>query len=74
MFAFYMGGVLVDYNIFVKFAPMKIQYASDMHLEFPDNTQWLAENPLEVKGDILVLAGDMILFGDFLLENHPFID
>ena len=74
MFAFYMGGVLVDYNIFVKFAPMKIQYASDMHLEFPDNTQWLAENPLEVTGDILVLAGDMILFGDFLLENHPFID
>ena len=57
-----------------KFADMKIQYASDMHLEFPDNTKWLAENPFEVTGDILVLAGDVIIFGDFLLENHPFID
>ncbi|MDY5314983.1 MAG: metallophosphatase, partial [Sodaliphilus sp.] len=42
---------------------MKIQYASDIHLEFPDNSKWLSQNPLTVVGDILVLSGDMLLFG-----------
>ncbi|MGM9869984.1 MAG: metallophosphoesterase [Sodaliphilus sp.] len=53
---------------------MKLQYASDMHLEFPDNTQWWQENPLAVEGDILVLSGDMLIFGNELMENHPFFD
>ena len=34
---------------------MKIQYASDLHLEFADNWRYLKENPLQVTGDILVL-------------------
>ncbi|MBQ0115910.1 MAG: metallophosphoesterase [Bacteroidales bacterium] len=42
---------------------MLIQYASDFHLEFPQNRQWLKENPLEVKGDILILSGDVMVLG-----------
>lgn len=53
---------------------MKLQYASDLHLEFDQNTQWLTENPLEVTGDVLLLAGDITIFGDERLENHPFFD
>ena len=37
---------------------LHIQYVSDLHLEFPQNRQWLAKRPLEVTGDILLVAGD----------------
>jgi len=52
---------------------MKIQYASDLHLEFADNWRYLKENPLQVTGDILVLAGDIGYLGDNY-SKHPFWD
>ncbi|MBQ2513945.1 MAG: metallophosphoesterase [Bacteroidales bacterium] len=37
---------------------MKIQFVSDLHLEFPENRTFLEDHPLEVTGDILLVAGD----------------
>lgn len=47
---------------------MKIQYASDLHLEFPENREFLKKNPIQPAGDLMVLAGDIILFKE--LNNH----
>lgn len=39
---------------------LKIQYASDLHLEFSQNQNFLENFPLEPIGEILILAGDIV--------------
>ena len=43
---------------------MKIQYASDLHLELSGNSKYVSEIPFEVIGDVLVLAGDTAYLRD----------
>ena len=47
---------------------MKIQFCSDLHLEFPDNRRFLKTHPIQVRGDILLLAGDIVPLGQ--IDRH----
>ena len=51
---------------------MKIQYASDIHLEFSDNLRFVKGMPFEVVGYILILAGDTGYLRDAKLPNLKF--
>jgi predicted phosphohydrolase len=47
---------------------MIIQYCSDLHLEFPENKEFIKDCPIEPNGEILILAGDVIPFA--LMDKH----
>ena len=51
---------------------MKIQYCSDLHLEFPVNKEYFITNPIKPEGEILLLAGDIIPFAEIAKENDFF--
>jgi len=60
---------------FVKFIiehKVRIQYCSDLHLEFDQNSRFMAKNPLTVNGDILILAGDIVPLHDEFLSHSFF--
>ena len=51
---------------------MKVQYCSDLHLEFPVDKEYLKANPIKPEDEILLLGGDIIPFAEMEKENDFF--
>jgi len=48
---------------------MRIQYCSDLHLEFEANADYIKRNPIKPVGDIIILTGD-ITYLNFYFERQ----
>lgn len=46
----------------IKVLTMLLQYASDLHLEFHENRNFIKKQQLQPVGEVLVLAGDIMSF------------
>lgn len=53
---------------------LTVQYMSDLHLEFRDNTRWIAEHMPQPAAQVMVIAGDMITLNSPKLRKHPLFD
>ena len=53
---------------------MKIQYASDLHLEFAENRNFIENGGIMPIGEILVLAGDISYLCDRKMMKRQFFD
>ena len=53
---------------------MKIQYASDLHLEFAENRNYIEDGGIEPVGEVLVLACDVSYLGDKNMMKRRFFD
>ena len=51
---------------------MKVQYYSDLHLEFWENRNFLKQNPIVPSAHILIMAGDVMLFSEMNKYNDFF--
>ena len=51
---------------------MKIQYCSDLHMEFHKNMRFMKSQPLEPVGDVLVIAGDIGYLVDTTIPHLRF--
>ncbi len=51
---------------------MRIQYCSDLHLEFELHNRYFQEHPIKAVGDILILAGDITYWKKDYLRNSFF--
>ena len=51
---------------------MRIQFASDLHLEFKENLAYIQSIPFEITGDVLILAGDTFYLKDRTMPNIKF--
>lgn len=47
---------------------MKIQFCSDLHLEFRENSEYMTRNPIQPEGSVLLLAGDVVPFA--VMDKH----
>ena len=51
---------------------MRIQYCSDLHMEFHENMRFMKSLPLEPVGDVLVIAGDVGYLVDSTIPHLRF--
>lgn len=47
---------------------MTIQYCSDLHLDFSLNKKFIAKCPITLKGEVLLVAGDIVPFA--VMDDH----
>jgi len=52
---------------------MKVQYCSDLHLEFWENRNFLKQNPIVPAAHVLIMAGDVMLFSE-MYKHEDFFD